>query len=275
MLCGCNDPEQSGPYRQPEAVGGQIMVGRRVGIAWLTGRAIALGVAAVIVVMALRTPVTAHDNGTTLHLWNHIKAMRDVGAINDADNPVDWTKLKGVPSSIADGVDDIGAAGFGLKRLFGIFLVNTSEIQRRVNGACGAGQSIKSIKPDGTVLCTSGPRGFSKTVADTGQICNGFCTEGTLTTLSTGTWAITAKIQIDQTGSDVPLYVQCRLDAGGLSDYALFDVDRDGATEAVTMQLQLIATLSGNLHASVACRDFDVGSAYGSNLSIIAIRLAD
>ncbi|HVP57848.1 MAG TPA: hypothetical protein VMU02_07095 [bacterium] len=37
------------------------------------------------------------------------------GTINQAGNPVDWTKLKGVPAGFADGVDDIGAGdGYSL-----------------------------------------------------------------------------------------------------------------------------------------------------------------
>ncbi len=33
------------------------------------------------------------------------------GTINDPSNPVDWTKLKGVPAGFADGTDDVGGAG--------------------------------------------------------------------------------------------------------------------------------------------------------------------
>ncbi len=35
------------------------------------------------------------------------------GILNDAANPVDWTKLKGVPGGLADGVDDVGGTGDG------------------------------------------------------------------------------------------------------------------------------------------------------------------
>jgi hypothetical protein len=35
------------------------------------------------------------------------------GAVNDAANPVDWTKLKGVPVGFADGTDDVGEAADG------------------------------------------------------------------------------------------------------------------------------------------------------------------
>jgi hypothetical protein len=35
------------------------------------------------------------------------------GTINASGNPVDWTKLKGVPAGFADGVDNVGGAGDG------------------------------------------------------------------------------------------------------------------------------------------------------------------
>jgi hypothetical protein len=39
--------------------------------------------------------------------------LNTAGTINDTGNPVDWTKLKGVPTGFADGVDDTGGAGDG------------------------------------------------------------------------------------------------------------------------------------------------------------------
>ncbi len=35
------------------------------------------------------------------------------GTVNDGSNPVDWTKLKGIPGGFADGADDVGGAGDG------------------------------------------------------------------------------------------------------------------------------------------------------------------
>jgi hypothetical protein len=35
------------------------------------------------------------------------------GTINTPGNPVDWTKLKGVPAGFADGTDDAGGTGDG------------------------------------------------------------------------------------------------------------------------------------------------------------------
>ena len=106
------------------------------GFGWVAmAQAVVVSVVTAVVVVTLLNPSSAgaHDNGTTGHLWNHIKAMGDAGTINDSGNPVHWTKLKGVPASIADGLDNIGSPGFGLELTRNLtYFVNTSEIQRRV-----------------------------------------------------------------------------------------------------------------------------------------------
>jgi hypothetical protein len=43
----------------------------------------------------------------------HRDSLGTVGTVNAGDNPVDWTRLKGVPAGLADGVDDVGGAGDG------------------------------------------------------------------------------------------------------------------------------------------------------------------
>ena len=50
----------------------------------------------------------AHIGETFGHLWNeHIMPkLATPGTINAATNPVDWTKLKNVPSGLADGLDN-------------------------------------------------------------------------------------------------------------------------------------------------------------------------
>jgi hypothetical protein len=52
-------------------------------------------------------------------------ALADPGTLNDAGNPVDWTRLKGVPTGFADGVDDAGqyTAGEGLGLAGAVFSV--------------------------------------------------------------------------------------------------------------------------------------------------------
>ncbi|MEP7159070.1 MAG: hypothetical protein ABI797_06560 [Chloroflexota bacterium] len=246
------------------------------GFGWAaSARAVSISVAIVVIVLAAWSPAAAHDNGNTAHLWNHIKAMGDAGTINDSANPVHWTKLKGVPASIADGLDNIGSAGFGLNLVRGgTFYVNTSQIQRRVATACVKGQAIKKINADGSIVCTTGPQGYTKRTADTGQICDSGCTEGTLT-LSPGTWAIFGKITVHQTdGSEDHLFSSCELHAGGLIDRSYGEAQIDNITETMTMNMQLMVTLTNQVNASINCSDGGAGNAHGKDLSIIGIQLA-
>ena len=53
---------------------------------------------------------SAHDHDDRYHTESELS---DPGTINDAGNPVDWTKLKGVPAGFADGTDDVSGAGDG------------------------------------------------------------------------------------------------------------------------------------------------------------------
>jgi hypothetical protein len=43
----------------------------------------------------------------------HRDSLGMAGVVNSAGNPVDWTRLKGVPGGFADGVDDVGSADDG------------------------------------------------------------------------------------------------------------------------------------------------------------------
>jgi hypothetical protein len=64
----------------------------------------------VVIGMLMISPAGAHVTSSFSHLYNtHIKPkLANPGTINSANNPVDWTKLKGVPADFADGVDDTG-----------------------------------------------------------------------------------------------------------------------------------------------------------------------
>ena len=67
-------------------------------------------VTGVVIGAFMITPAGAHISESFNHLWNkHIKPkIATPGTINSASNPVDWTKLKGVPDEIADGLDSTG-----------------------------------------------------------------------------------------------------------------------------------------------------------------------
>jgi len=232
-------------------------------------------VATVLIVAALVSPVSAHDTGTTSHLWDHFKALRVAGTINADTNPVHWTKLKGVPASLADGVDNgFTVAGFGLNDTWGIAVaVDPTEVQKRVTTTCPAGQAMKSIRQDGTAVCTPVSQALSKTIADTGIICNDWCTEGSLA-LTAGTWVITAKIVVNQdpqTDEEI-LFTVCQLRAGGRVDESQVEVTGDYFVNA-TLPMQLMTTVASGASAYVYCKDLDVGDVSGTDLSIIATRV--
>jgi hypothetical protein len=77
--------EQGRPFRRPMWVAAAMLLG----------------------IILLAPGARAHVGGTFSHLWNqHIKPrLATPGTLNAAGNPVDWTKLKGVPAGFADGQD--------------------------------------------------------------------------------------------------------------------------------------------------------------------------
>jgi hypothetical protein len=51
---------------------------------------------------------TSHDHDDRYYTQD---SLGTPGTLNESTNPVDWTKLKGVPGGFADNVDDVGGAG--------------------------------------------------------------------------------------------------------------------------------------------------------------------
>jgi opacity protein-like surface antigen len=200
------------------------------------------------------------------------------GTLNAAGNPVDWTKLKGVPAGFADGLDNgVDQAGFGLKlSVFPqrAFAVDTTKVQQRVSGTCTAGQTIQSIAADGTVAC-AGPSALSAADNSTGIICNDWCYEGSLS-LPAGTFAVTAKVQVRQTNDTEydRLRVDCRLDASGSTVDRSETFIRAFDIPKTVLPLQSVVTLTSPGNVAVACKDGGVGDAKGEYLRIMAVRVA-
>jgi hypothetical protein len=228
--------------------------------------------------------VRAHVTSTFTHLWNdHIEPLLATpGTINAAENPVHWTKLKGVPAGLADGLDNgVDNAGFGLDRvpLIGggsAFSVDATQVQRRLTGSCAPGAAIRGINQAGGVTCSQGPAAWSIGINDSGIICNSWCSEGTHT-LPAGSYMINAKIEVRQTINLAYLEVNCRLDvtgAQGIDRATIRSPDEDQSLAGFTVPLMGVATFTGEGNVVVACKDDDIGDAHGGWVRIQAIRLA-
>ncbi len=234
-------------------------------------------------------PAGAHVTEDDVHLWvEHIKPRLNNTdtAINTPGNPVDWSRLKGVPAGIADGHDSLGPRpGFGLERrstpLGLVDRVDTTKIQRRLAGACGANASIHAIAENGNVSCNpdDAAHAYHYWDDDTGEICNGSaCTEGSLQ-LPAGSYAVFAKIIVHSVEEE-PVETVCELRVAPNGNPGAAAVDRAdaegdwGNTHAIhTLPLQAVHTLGANGGARVEC--VDQGSeSFGSWLKITAIRLS-
>jgi hypothetical protein len=228
---------------------------------------------------------TAHGAGVWEDVWAQIRPLlSDPGTINNPDNPVHWTKLKNVPAGLADGLDNgVDRAGFGLtKNVYPNleFAVDLTKVQRRVTGSCPGGQAVQSIAENGSVTCYVGPRAFSSSSTNTGIICNDWCVEGAIT-LQPGTYAVTAKIVVEQHGADVDrLRVVCQLrtPAGSLFDESETNsaVSPDSLQWPIptTLPLQGVVTLHEQGNVSLTCRDNNLGDVEGRMMKLMAVSVS-
>jgi hypothetical protein len=124
-----------------------------------------------------------------------------------------------------------------------------------------------------------GPAGYERRSSDTGQICNGGCTEGSLS-LPPGFYAIFGKIEVVQQDFDEDLmHVSCELTSGGVVfDKAFFrlvgdDSGSPGATAGATLSMQGLRLLLERGNVNLNCNDSNVGDVNGLELNLTAIKL--
>ena len=188
-------------------------------------------------------------------IWAKIKPLlSDPGTINDAQNPVDWTKLKGVPAGIADGLDNgVDRAGFGLeKNLFPAleFAVDTTKIQRRVTGECPVGQTVQSIRANGSVACAAGAPVvyYGLDWGDGEPVYHNYTTVGGELSIPAGSWSLAA--MLDLSGHRV----LCKLEARANGTVRVLDNQRDLGDTPHTTTLMGVYSSATPWRAAVACK---------------------
>ncbi len=155
--------------------------------------------------------------------------------------------------------------------------LDSNVLQRRVDGSCAVGDSVRAVNATGTVTCNQGPAAFYAFDDDTGQICDVSCTELTLHNIPAGIYLIVAKIMLFEPGAHGKTFVGCQLVAG--SDMANADTDDASYTDTesdfakTTLPLEVIHTFGSTDNASINCGDFGEGDVQGSAAKIAAIRL--
>ena len=125
-----------------------------------------------------------------------------------------WSGLIDVPPGLADGVDNDTQyqAGAGLMLQYTAFSVDFRSVQQRVTGLCPAGQAVRQIEENGTVVCETTYNG-DITAVDVGP--------GLLGGGATGVVTVTANTA----------YLQRRIEDGCLGESSIKKVYANGTVD--------------------------------------------
>ena len=217
---------------------------------------VSLAVVGVLVAAALMTPAGAHVSGKFRHLWKkHIAPKLSAeGTINDPRNPVDWTKLKGVPEGFADGVDDgDGNSGGDITSVTaGPGLTGGGEsddveieadfdaVQKKITGTCSGDESVGRVSSSGTLACDPDEPAAFSTSNDPGQGLTTTFRQVAGLLAPPGDYFATAKLTVagQPGGGDGEWLVDCILEAGASTDTSR--AGGRGNFESTPMSLTLV-----------------------------------
>jgi hypothetical protein len=238
-------------------------------------------IAATLALVSLAVPARGHVTGSFAHLWNdHILPLIQPADanVNQASDPISWTKLRNVPAGFADGSDNglkkvqhtadltgVGGSAFPLG-------VDTGRIQRRVNSFCSIGSAIQRIDQGGTVACSAG--GFAAGKFRDGDVdLPGNPARLTVASLNlgAGAWLVMAKA-IPYGFQNSSWAVTCRLETGVDFDEATTGMSGASFNASMQLSLMVLRSSSSSFTAALRCGEFH-GNAHITWVKIIALRL--
>lgn len=187
-------------------------------------------VTGVVIGTLMITPAGAHITDSFTHLFNkHIKPkLANPGTINDAGNPVDWTKLKSVPADFADGVDNTGGPPGPATDVVCTGCVTSSDL------------GTLTVRPN-SVLVLGGTGGNGDYILDTVQQS---CNAGEEAISWSAFWDGDLNGAAPGGADDQELTVasvQFRVDASGNQGYTAWGGNDSGTNHTFTLEVRCLA----------------------------------